>query len=74
VRVELREDEWEYLASGRTDRSHINRDNPTAQPIFILRCEACGHLEALHNGHCCVFCMVPGCPCEWGKVKKEKKR
>lgn len=33
------------------------------------RCEARGHLTALHNGHCCVFCMVPGCTCEWGEVK-----
>lgn len=33
------------------------------------RCEACGHLSALHNGHCCVFCMIPGCRCEWGEVK-----
>ena len=32
------------------------------------RCGACGHLMALHNHHCCEFCIVPGCPCEWGKV------
>jgi hypothetical protein len=27
-----------------------------------LRCK-CGHLYALHNFHCCTFCMVPGCAC-----------
>lgn len=27
------------------------------------RCEACGHLYALHNFHCCSFCMVPDCEC-----------
>lgn len=32
------------------------------------RCDACGHLEALHNGHCCEFCMVPQCPCKWEEM------
>jgi hypothetical protein len=35
------------------------------------RCEACGHLEALHNYHCCEFCTVPGCRCEYGEVEPE---
>lgn len=34
------------------------------------RCEACGHLQALHNEHCCTYCMIPECRCEWGKVRK----
>lgn len=35
------------------------------------RCPACGHLMALHNQHCCDFCKVPDCPCQWGEVPKE---
>ena len=31
------------------------------------RCK-CGHLQALHNFHCCEFCMVPGCGCENYKI------
>jgi len=27
------------------------------------RCETCGHLWVLHNGHCCAFCMVGDCEC-----------
>jgi hypothetical protein len=26
----------------------------------------CGHLLALHNTHCCQFCLVGDCPCERG--------
>lgn len=37
------------------------------------RCDACGHLEALHNGHCCSFCMVTDCPCDWGKIPSDEK-
>lgn len=33
------------------------------------RCSACGHLKALHNSHCCTFCMMPGCKCEFGELK-----
>lgn len=29
-----------------------------------LECAECGHLESLHNFHCCPFCMVTGCKCE----------
>jgi hypothetical protein len=32
------------------------------------RCEACGHLESVHNDHCCAFCMVDDCACEWGEM------
>ena len=32
------------------------------------RCEACGHLQALHNEHCCSFCLIPDRKCEWGKI------
>lgn len=32
------------------------------------RCNACGHLEALHNDHCCPMCMVDDCECEWGEL------
>ncbi len=32
------------------------------------RCKACGHLNVLHNDHCCSFCTLPGCPCEWGEM------
>lgn len=28
------------------------------------RCDHCGHLVALHNSHCCSFCMIPECKCE----------
>lgn len=28
------------------------------------RCDRCGHLFALHNDHCCSFCMISGCRCE----------
>ena len=27
------------------------------------RCTVCGHLKALHNYHCCVFCMLDDCRC-----------
>lgn len=30
------------------------------------RCGECGHLNALHSGHCCCFCTVPGCKCNEG--------
>lgn len=33
------------------------------------RCQVCGHLLALHNYHCCTFCTVPGCRCEWDKLE-----
>lgn len=35
------------------------------------RCTACGHLEALHNQHCCTFCEIEGCPCKWGSIECE---
>ena len=33
-----------------------------------VRCHACGHLDVLHNSHCCQFCLIDGCPCEWGRM------
>lgn len=32
---------------------------------FSERCVNCGHLSALHNSHCCVFCTMPDCECYW---------
>ena len=37
------------------------------------RCEACGHLEIFHNYHCCTFCKVDGCKCEWDELPEEDK-
>lgn len=28
------------------------------------RCKRCGHLNVLHNGHCCSFCTLPDCNCD----------
>lgn len=36
------------------------------------RCPACGHLEIFHNDHCCTFCLVDGCECEWGELPEEE--
>ena len=57
--TDLRPEEIEYLENGT---EHTNG-----------RCTACGHLEVLHNFHCCEFCRIPGCACEWGELKTEKK-
>lgn len=27
-------------------------------------CDHCGHLDILHQHHCCSFCTVPGCDCK----------
>lgn len=29
------------------------------------RCLKCGHMEVFHNKHCCMFCNVENCECEW---------
>lgn len=29
------------------------------------QCTNCGHLEIFHNQHCCLFCKIPDCKCEW---------
>lgn len=42
-------------------------ENPENQE----RCEACGHLDIFHNYHCCHFCKVDGCTCEFGVLKEE---
>jgi hypothetical protein len=44
-------------------RIEVRRDE--ANELDTKRCE-CGHLYALHNSHCCFFCMVEDCPCESG--------
>lgn len=36
------------------------------------RCSVCGHLEALHTEHCCLFCDVPDCPCSFDQIPKGK--
>lgn len=49
--VELTEEEVKYL----TGKSKYTGGG---------RCDRCGHLYALHNSHCCSFCMVDECECE----------
>lgn len=39
--------------------------------IGMARCDACDHLESLHNTHCCTFCMIDGCLCRWGEMESE---
>ena len=36
-------------------------------------CEKCGHLRIFHNYHCCSFCNIPGCKCEFedGGVERD---
>jgi len=38
--------------------------------LFSSRCDACGHLEALHNNHCCIFCKIPDYGCEDKELKE----
>ena len=35
------------------------------------RCDECGHLNEMHNEHCCSFCKVPECPCRFGQLPLE---
>lgn len=46
----------------------VRRDEAETLNVEGLRCGACGHLDSLHNYHCCDFCTVVGCECEWGRV------
>ena len=62
--LELLPEEIDFLKAGREFW-----DSKAKKKYVVIRCKACGHLESLHNGHCCEFCMIPGCPCEWGKVE-----
>jgi hypothetical protein len=39
------------------------RDDEYDMLLTSVRCEGCGHLAVLHNGHCCSFCTVAKCPC-----------
>jgi hypothetical protein len=34
------------------------------------RCDVCGHLERLHNEHCCSFCTVTGCKCYFREINE----
>ena len=49
----------------------VMRDLTPQEQIMIEEsgvCDACGHLDAFHNRHCCEFCMVPDCKCWWGRI------
>ena len=35
------------------------------------RCAGCGHLNILHNTHCCEYCQLPGCRCQWGSLPED---
>jgi hypothetical protein len=41
-------------------------------PTDGRRCHACGHLQVFHNDHCCQFCLIPECPCEWGRMPQSE--
>lgn len=64
MKLELTEEEIDYLSNyiPSKDGSPLYNGSKTNNPKE-MRC-TCGHLWALHNGHCCSFCMVPGCKCE----------
>jgi hypothetical protein len=38
------------------------------------RCTACGHLWVFHNHHCCEFCTIDDCKCEWGRMPDEVEK
>ena len=40
--------------------------------VYIQRCKGCGNLLALHNAHCCEFCMIPDCKCENGVLEDDR--
>ena len=65
--VELLPEEWNYLAMFHEERvSRYEESGPVPMP---LRCEACGQLNALHCWHCCEFCLIEDCGCEWGELE-----
>lgn len=33
--------------------------------LGVERCKNCEHLLSLHNYHCCEFCTVEDCDCEY---------
>jgi hypothetical protein len=49
------------------------RDDEATRILTDGRCEACGHLEGLHNHHCCSFCTIEGCQCEWGEMPAPRR-
>jgi len=54
AQISLREDEINHILSEIEEGE--------------IRCKACNNLNALHSTHCCTFCLVKGCICEWGKM------
>lgn len=48
----------------------VNIRADEAETLGSIRCSACGHLDGLHNYHCCEFCNVEGCQCAWGTIRK----
>lgn len=61
--INLTQDEYDYLS--KEIKYHDGLSVYEGGRVYKkeMRCE-CGHLWALHSGHCCSFCMVPGCECE----------
>lgn len=45
-------------------QSVVLTDDEVVTLSSSVRCRACGHLDAMHNFHCCTFCTVVGCRCE----------
>lgn len=39
----------------------------------IKECQKCGHLAIFHNYHCCSFCNVPECKCEYDTDTVDRK-
>jgi hypothetical protein len=52
------------LATSDKGDDLVLRDDERKMLVESHRCGGCGHLAALHNQHCCVFCEVDDCPCE----------
>jgi hypothetical protein len=65
--VRLVESDLEWLIAKMNEEFDVQPEE-RAYLLASGRCKACGHLEALHNTHCCVFCWMPECRCEWGEV------
>lgn len=53
---------------------HLREDEIAWLASLKRRCAACGHLELLHNEHCCSFCLIAGCPCSFGYIPDEEDR
>jgi hypothetical protein len=64
------------VVEGEEEMKNSNRNLILAEDEYQFisnggRCEACDHLNALHNQHCCEFCVVPGCLRAWGEVEEQ---